>query len=113
MTTLLPKDADNNVIPALRLKEGGAHVLLSSSTPQINNVAFDETTKVISVYATEPVYIKFGDSSVTATSSDHFFPAGIYYDIAISGGSMKGAQHNYISVLQVSDAGTVFISEKE
>jgi len=113
MTTLLPKDADNNIIPALRLKDGGAHKITSGATAQKNTNPFDEETKIVSLYTTSPIYIKFGDASITATTADHFFPAGTYYDFAISGGASKGAQHNYVSVLQVSETGTVFISEKE
>ena len=113
MTTLLPKDADNNIIPALRLKDGGAHNIASGAVAQRNVTAFDEGTKIISLFATEAVYLKFGDDNVAATTADHYFPAGVYYDIALSGGAGKGAQHSHMSVLQVSTAGNVFISEKE
>jgi len=113
MTTLLPKDADNNIIPALRLKDNGAHNIVGGATAQRNLVAFDENTKIISIFATEAIYIKFGESDVIATTNDHYFPAGVYYDVAISGGGGKGAQHQYISILQVSSTGNVFISEKE
>ncbi|MEM6811283.1 MAG: hypothetical protein AAF549_02330 [Pseudomonadota bacterium] len=113
MTTLLPKDADNNTIPALRLKDGGAHEIALGASANRNSTAFDENTKVVSVYATAPAYIKFGDNTVDATSADHYFPAGVYYDIAISGGTSKGAHYEYLSVLQVSESGSVFISEKE
>lgn len=113
MTTLLPKDADNNIIPALRLRDGGAHTINAGTTAASNTVAFDPDTKVISLYATVPVYIAFGDSGITATNSDHFIPAGIYYDIAIAGGGGKGPHHSFISALAVSDTGAVYISEKE
>lgn len=113
MTTLLPKDADNNIIPALRLKDGGAHKITAAATANRNIIPFNSETKIISIYATVPIYIAFGGVDINASISDHFFPAGVYYDIAISGGSAKGSQKNYLSVLQVSDGGTVFISEKE
>lgn len=112
MTTLLPKDADNNVIPALRLRDGGAHTLNVTGAASRNTAAFDDDTKVISVYATVPVYMKFGDASVAATTADHYFPAGVYYDIAITGGSSKGAHDAYVSVLRFDEDGTVYISEK-
>ena len=113
MTTLLPKDADNNVIPALRLADGGAHSISVSATAAINSVAFSPETKVISLYATAPVYLKFGDNNVDATTNDHFFPANMYYDIAITAGSGKTAHNAYVSVLSVSEDCTLFISEKE
>lgn len=113
MTTLLPKDADNNTIPALRLADGGAHAVSVTVTATTNATAFSEDTKIVSLYATVPVYLKLGDAGVTATTSDHYFPANTYYDIAITGGTGKGPHNAYISVLRVSDDGTLYISEKE
>ncbi len=112
MTTLLPKDADNNPIPALRLKSGGAHKINATGTSARNSVAFHKDTKVISVYADQPVYIALGGASVTATTSSHYLPADFYYDLAISGG-VKGAQATHIAVLAADDNGTMYISEKE
>ena len=63
MTTLLPKDADNNAIPALRLKDSGAHVIAVSGTSARNSVAFSADTKVIGLYATGPVYLRLGDAT--------------------------------------------------
>ncbi len=111
MTTLLPTDANNHAIPAMRFKEDGAHSLSISETATRNAQAFTEDTKIISLYATVPVYIAFGDSSITASSTDHYFPAGVYYDIAIETNS--AAQHTHISALRVDSNGTLYISEKE
>jgi len=113
MTTLLPKDADNNIIPALRLRDNGAHNIAVGAGSTTNATAFDENTKVVSVYADVPVYLNFGDNAVTASSSDHYFPAGVYYDIALSGGAGKGAHHDYVAVTRAEEDGTVYISEKE
>ncbi|MEM9470288.1 MAG: hypothetical protein AAF988_09015 [Pseudomonadota bacterium] len=113
MTTLLPKDADNNIIPALRLKDSGAHTINTTTSSTRNATAFDGETKVISLYATEPVFVAFGDSAVTANLSDHFFPAGIYYDVAISGGSGKASKDLYIAAIAESADGILYISEKE
>ena len=112
MTTLLPKDADNNVIQALRLRNGGAHAIAVGAVSAQNTAAFDEETKVISLYATVPVYIAFGSSNVTATTSDHYFPAGIYYDVAICGGTNKSAQQTHISAIRASEDWTLYLSEK-
>lgn len=112
MTTLLPKDADNNIIPALRMRDSGAHSIAISSSAARNSVAFDEETKVISIYATVDCYLKFGDDSVTATPSDHFFPANTYYDVAITGGSGKGPHNAYLSAIRVAEDGTIYVSEK-
>lgn len=111
--TLLPKDLDNNPIPALKLRDNGAHTIAVTSTSNRNSVAFDADTKVVSLYATDDVYVRFGDASVSATTSDHFFPAGVYYDIAVSGGAGKASQDLYIAVIQVNTACTLYVSEKQ
>lgn len=113
MTTLLPKDADNQAIPALRLKDSGAHNISVTSSSARNSTAFDADTRVVSVYATGPVYLNFGGDSVSATVSDHYFPAGIYYDIAISGGDGKGPHHTHVAALRVDQDCVLYISEKE
>lgn len=113
MTTLLPKDADNNTIPALRMRNNGAHNISTSITSARNSIGFNSETKVVSIYATEPAFITFGDNSVTASVSDHYFPSGVYYDVAISGGSGKGSQNLYIAAIAAGADGQLYISEKE
>lgn len=113
MTTLLPKDADNNIIPALRLRDSGAHSLNVGVAATRNIVAFNDETKIISIYATAPVFLKFGDNTVVATTSDHYFPGGVYYDIAITGGAGKGAHNAYVSAIRAEEDCTLYISEKE
>lgn len=111
MTTLLPKDSDNNPIPALRLKQDAAHAIGVSATSTRNTTAFDAQTRVISLYSTAPLYIAFGDNTITADSTAHFFPAGIYYDVAIGGG--KNIHTPYLAVIRAEYDGTLYISEKE
>lgn len=111
MPTLLPYDSDNNLIPAMRLKPSGAHVIAAAGSSARNSIAFDADTRVVSVYADVPVYLAFGDSSVTASATDHYFPEGVYYDFAIGGDRTGQASH--LAVLAVSASGTVYVSEKE
>ena len=112
MPTLMPKDSNENVIPALRLRSGtGAHAIAASSSSARNSTSFNADTRVVSVYATVPVYINFGDSTVTATTTSHYFPDGVYYDFSIGGGA--ASQFTNIAVLQVSGGGMVYVSEKE
>ncbi len=113
MPTSLPTDVNSNVIPAMRLKSGGAHAIAATTTSARNATAFSADTKVISLYATAAVYVKFGMSGVTATNTDHYFPAGTYYDVAISGGDVKGPHNTHIAVMTLTGTGTVYISEKE
>lgn len=110
--TVLPLDSNKNPIPALRLKSsGGAHAITVSGTSARNSTAFADTTRVISLYSTTDVYVRLGGAAVTADSSDHFFPANTYYDIAIGGDDTGHA--TYLAALQVSGGGTLYISEKE
>jgi len=112
MTTIMPKDDDNNPIPALRLKDGASHKILATNTSTKNAVPFSLETKVISVFTTQNIYLEFGDDTVSASVTSHFFPAGVYYDFAIN--TNKHAKDLYMAVLKegASDA-TVYISEKE
>jgi len=109
--TYLPLDDDNNPIPAMRPKSGAAHKITVTSTAARNSTGFNADTRVISVYATGAVFLKFGDNTVTATSSDHYFPSGVYYDFAIGGG--KTGQATHVSVIRESSDCSVYISEKE
>jgi hypothetical protein len=111
MPTLLPLDSDSNVIPAMRLMPSGAHKISATSSSARNSTAFNANTRIVSVYATDAVYINFGDSTVTATATSHYFPAGTYYDFAI-GGDRTGHYTN-LAVLRVSADCDVYISEKE
>lgn len=105
-------DANNNPLPALRLKKDGAHSIAASASSARNTAAFDARTKIISVYATVPVYIAMGGADVEADSGDHYYPAGIYYDFAIEGHA--SAHYTHIAVLRADGTdGTVYISEKE
>lgn len=111
MTTKFPLDSNDTPIPVLRLKNGGAQNITSTATSARNGTAFNAETRVVSLYATQDVYINFGDSAVTATTADHFYPAGLYYDFAIGG---DGTGHyTHLAVLRATTNGTVYLSEKE
>ncbi len=111
MPTILPKDAENLPLPALRLKDGGAHTINVSSSSARNSVAFSADTRVISLYATGPIHVKFGGSTVTAAASDHYFPAGVFYDVAIGGG--KTGHLTHVAALRADTDCILYISEKE
>lgn len=110
MPTILPTDENNTPIPALRLRDGGAHKLTVTGTSVRNAVAFDSGTRVVSVYATGPVYLRSGGVSITATVTDHYLPANIYMDIAIGG--EEAAQSTYIAALRAEGDCVVYISER-
>ena len=111
MPTLLPQDSNNNPIPAMRYVDGAAHVIAAGGVATRNASAFNADTRIISLYADVPVYMAFGDAAILATSADHYFPAGFYYDIAIGGDA--SAQATHVSVLAVGASGSVYVSERE
>lgn len=111
MPTLMPTDENNNPIPALRLKDGGSYAIAATASSARNSTAFGADTQVISICPTVAVFIKCGSSTVTATTADHYIPAGLYYDIAIGGDGQK--QNNYLAVIRAETTdGIVYISEK-
>ena len=109
MPTVMPSDNNSFPIPCVRLRSGGAHHITAASSENTNTSPFLEGTIIIAIFATVDVYIKFGATdAVAATSSDHFFPANVYYNFAIN------PTDKYISVLRVgSSDGMVHISENE
>ena len=112
MTTILPTDANDNVIPALRLKMDGAQSIPATSALSTRNaIGFSIDTRVISVYATGPVYLRFGELDVIAASTDHYFPEGVYYDFAVGG---NGVDHTpYLAVIAADTDCNLYISEKD
>lgn len=110
MTSLLPQDTNGNPIPTLRLKNGGAHKINTTGASTKNISAFDADTDVIGLYATEDSFINIGTSAITASDSDHFLPAGTYFDLAL--GPNDTAQNAYLAVITAGGNGTLYISEK-
>lgn len=111
MATLLPRDDELNPIPVLRLRSGGAHEIAVGPVSARNTVAFAAATRVIGLYATVPVYLQTGDATVTAAAADHYFPAGMLYDLSL--GDERQGRHTHIAVLRAAVDGTLYVSEKE
>lgn len=113
MTTMLPVDSNDNAIPAVRLKPDGAHTIaVTTLASAVNETAFDAATRIVSLYATGPVFVRFGgDDTVEAASGDHFFPAGVYYDFAVGGGRV--GHYTHVAALGVDADCTLYVSEKE
>jgi len=108
--TYLPRDDNRYPIPALRLRSGGAHHLQAlANESTCNPTAFHPTTRVIMILAEQPVYVRSGDATVTATETDHYLPAGIplFFSLGAYG------RHTHLAVHAVTGAGLVHISELE
>ncbi len=111
MPTLMPTDDNNNPIPALRLKDAAAHTIAATAISARNTTGFGADTQVISICPTVPVFVRCGNATVVATTADHYFPAGLYYDISIGGDGAKQTTHIAVLRAETTD-GTVYISEK-
>lgn len=110
MTTLLPVDANSYPVPVLRLLPNGAQSIAVTATSARVTNAFDIETRVVSVYATAAMFIRFGNSSVVATTADHYLPADTYMDIAIAGDETQSFTH--IAAIRSASDGTLYVSEK-
>lgn len=111
MSTLLPTDENDRPIPALRLRPGGAHSIAATATSARNTSGFNAETRIVSVFTTVGVFLRFGANTVTAAATDHYFPPNTYYDFAVGGGDFP--QFTHLAVLRADAAdGIVYISEK-
>lgn len=111
MPTVMPLDADGHAIPALRMKPSGAHSITVTASSARNATPFPESTKIVSLYATGPVFLAFGDASVTATTSDHYFPEGVYDNVAI--GTGKTGHYTHVAAIRAAADCKLYVSEKE
>lgn len=112
MSTLLPRDDNDQVIPALRLKPDGAHTLPVTGTPRTVPSPFAPSTRVIAVYATAPARLRTGTAGVEAAGTDHYLPAGVYLYLSLGDGRKE--RHTHLSVLSAGEGdGTLHLSEME
>jgi hypothetical protein len=105
----MPIDQRGNPVPVLGYLDGGDFTLAISNTSARNATPFNAQTKVISIFATVPCFIRLGDNTVTATSGDHFIPDGTYLDIAVNGNT----KDRHLAVIRTSTDGTLYVSERE
>jgi len=111
--TRMPRDDNSQSIPVLRFRTGGAQTLSLSDTAARSS-AFSSGTRVITVTCSVASFFRTGGSDVTATTSDHYIPAGIPFDMALgSDMSDTDAYHSYISIITSGATGTAYISERE
>lgn len=109
--TTMPHDASGGFVQVLRPLSGGAHHITVSGSSARNSSAFNSATRTIEILSDTACYFQTGDSSVTASSSDHYLPADVGRVYAVGGD--KQTQHTHIAVIQVSAGGTLHVSELE
>ena len=90
----------------------GAHILAAGAT-SARIGPFNAKTRVISLYATGPVFLASGAGTVVAASSDHFFPAGTYYHASLGGDLQGKGRHSYLAAVRADSDCLIYISEKE
>lgn len=110
MTTQIPRDSDGVPIPALRLRPDGSHALpVTATSGRIG--PFAPTTCVVSVFATNPLFLRSGGADVTATMADHYLPEGVYLTLSLGGA--KATRHTHLAAVCAGVDGTLYISEME
>lgn len=111
--TIMPRDKNSNPIPVLSFKEtDGAHQVNITSSSNRNTTAFNSECYVITIVATVNCFIEQGmDNTVTSSTSRHYIPSGIPFDIEIGGGKVD--HRPYLAVIRAgSTDGTLYISER-
>ena len=112
MSTQLPTDENGHPIPALRFMPAGAHILpVGAASARLG--PFAAKTRVVSLYATAPVFLATGDGTVTASATDHYFPAASYQHVSLGGDLLGQGRHSCIAAVRADSDCTLYISEKE
>jgi len=110
MPTSMPNDINNHSIPVLRLRPGASQSVAVTSTSARTATPFNTETRVVSLYATTAMFVRFGDSTVTAAATDHYLPADTYMDVAVGAGRTQ--TFTSIAAVRSASDGTLYVSEK-
>ena len=73
---VLPRDVTAQPVQALGVDDS-THFALATTASSTRG-AFDTTSKIVEVVVSAPCHMKFGDGTVTATTSDRLVLAGSY-----------------------------------
>ena len=101
---LLPLDGAGHPIDLFRLHPGTAQQIAVTGTTAHQTTAFASDTVAIAVYTTQDCFIRTGNSSVVAATTDHFLPAGFYTTLALKGDI-------YLAAISNGTNGTIYLSE--
>ena len=108
-----PRDDANAPIPVLALRPNGGQQINIGST-SARSAAVHGSVRVVTLYATVDALIEIGDETVVAnSSSSHFLPAGLPYDISLGAETRPSDNARYIACIQASESGTLYISERD
>lgn len=111
--TRMPRDDNSQSIPVLRFRTGGAHQAAIDSITA-TSITIPAGTRIITLICSVNSYFETGTEGIQATSSSHFIPAGLPFDMSLGSDlSDIDGYHNVVSVIAVSGTGIVYISERE
>ena len=120
VNSLLPTDGRGNEIPVLsyRSTDGTANTFASTvTTSAVRLGPFSKDVQVITMYSNADVHFITGNNTVTATTSSHFFPEGLYYDFNVYYGgnqfsTLGGNQYISLITSDSSKDANVHVSER-
>jgi hypothetical protein len=110
MPTVLPVDANNYPVPVLRLRPGASQNLAVSTSSVRCATSFNTETRIVGIYATSAMFVRFGDSTVTATTGDHYLPADTYMDVSVAADDLQS--FSSVAAIRSATDGTLYVSEK-
>lgn len=104
--TRLVVDDDGARMPVVPAGNLTLHNLTpTESVADRNSSAFDSECGLVLVFVTGRAHFKLGGSSVTATASDQYIPAGVWLPVPLFEGD--GANADYISIISASGSGDI------
>jgi len=109
-----PRDDGNDPIPVLGFKNnGGQQVPFTSSSSNVSQ-QIGSSTRVVTLYSTKDAFIEtHGLTTVAATTtSGHFLPATVPYDISMGFETAAVNNDKFVSVLGSTESGVLYISER-
>lgn len=101
--TLLVRDDDGATMPIMPW--GKVHNLNpGEASPARNTTAISSNCGVVSIVAIGGgAHFRQGNSSVTATTSDPYLPAGVWHELPV----FEGDAFSFISIVSASGAGAI------
>lgn len=111
--TRMPRDDNSQSIPVLRFRTGGAQQAAISSG-SATSISIPGGTRVITLICSVDAHFETGTAGVQATSSSHFIPAGLPFDMSLGSDlSDTDGYHTEVSIVAASTSGVAYISERE
>ena len=110
-----PRDDGNEAIPVLGLRLGGGQQVPFTTSVSNTSQQISDSVRVVTLYSTEDAFIEtHGNVTVIPnTVNSHFLPSSIPYDISLGFENEAVNNDKFVTVLGVTNSGTLYISERE